>query len=211
MSTFVWNTITANFETLEDRKQFVSTALEDTFFLMKEAKVDSDMDAYLEDEDNNFSASFSFNGTDSLRDATTMDGEINQKSFLKPIMEQIHLVDGAWSLEESWMDDNAIGKDVFSSSEPFISKQGSWILSLDTDSPETVDDFREFLDENLPIKYSQFSESVSDSDIEYLIKSINSDEQAYIVDKDFPDGLELTGILRVYDAPEKIKSLAPKP
>lgn len=211
MSTFVWNSITANFDTQGARDQFVSTALQDTFFLMKESNVDSDMDAYLEDEENNFSASFSFNGTDSLRDATTMDGEINEKSFLKPIMDQIHLVDGEWSLEESWMDDNAIGKDMYYSNAPFTSHQGSWILSLDTDSPDEVSDFREYLDEELPIEHSAFSESITDTDIEYLIKSIDTDEQAYIVNTDFPDGLDLVGILKIYDTPESTKSTSIKP
>jgi hypothetical protein len=178
---------------------------------MKESNVDSDMDAYLEDEENNFSASFSFNGTDSLRDATTMDGEINEKSFLKPIMDQIHLVDGEWSLEESWMDDNAIGKDMYYSNAPFSSHQGSWILSLDTDSPDEVSDFREFLDEELPIEHSAFSESITDTDIEYLIKSIDTDEQAYIVNTDFPDVLDLVGVLKIYDTPESTKSTSIKP
>jgi hypothetical protein len=211
MSTFVWNSITANFDTQSARDQFVNTALQDTFFLMKESNVDSDMDAYLEDEENNFSASFSFNGTDSLRDATTMDGEINEKSFLKPIMDQIHLVDGEWSLEESWMDDNAIGKDMYYSNAPFSSHQGSWILSLDTDSPDEVSDFREFLDEELPIEHSAFSESITDTDIEYLIKSIDTDEQAYIVNTDFPDVLDLVGVLKIYDTPESTKSTSIKP
>ena len=199
MSTFVWNSITANFNSDSAREQFINTALEDTFLLMKEQNVDCDYYLDKNENDGNFSVGFTFGGTQSLKDATNMDGNSNTNNCLAPILEQIPLVDGEWSLEEEWMDDTAIGKDLYFSDKPFESYTGSWILSLDTDSPDEVDEFREFLDEEMPVNYSHLLESITDDEIQTLIDVIGYEEQAYIVDGDFPKELDLVGKLVLGD------------
>lgn len=209
MSTFVWNSIESTFDSESAREQFVNTALEDTFFLMKGANVDCDYYLDQSDDDGKYSVSFSYNGYASLKDATKMDGDTNDSSFLSPILDQVALVDGDWKIEESWMDDVSVGKDIYHSDKPYESYHGTWVMSLDTDTPEEVDEFREYLEEEIPYNCEHLLKDISDEDIQGLIDSIGYEEQAYIVDADFPKELDLIGKLVLGDTP--VVNASPKP
>ena len=190
MSTFIWNSITSTFDSKEACNQFINTAIEDMKFLSATDQYpDIDIGIQINNEDGH-SIEFSFNGIDTIEDAAS-----NSESLLHPIFSALNSIDGNYTITEDWMDDNSVGKIIYSGSAPLQKYTGDWILSIDCDSPDTIEEFREFLQMELPVAHDDVV--FTDEQINFLIKSVNRHEQAYIVDSNFPRELELLGQLYI--------------